>query len=134
MADSTNDKARKAKILASKPEVRIAASETAMRNAKTAGINLTPREEAKAAEILRSRIKTDRTRTASRAEFIANREENKSTQNRIAAATGSQAGHHVTTVPPKKNAMNKSERDFEAGQKLKAKITKKTGVYPNTAN
>jgi hypothetical protein len=30
--------------------------------------------------------------------------------------------------------MNKSERDFEAGQKLKAKITKKTGVYPNTAN
>jgi len=47
---------------------------------------------------------------------------------------GSQDGHHVTTVPPKKNAMNKSERDFEAGQKLKAAITKKTGVYPNTAN
>ena len=47
---------------------------------------------------------------------------------------GSQAGHHVTTVPPKKNAMNKSERDFEAGQKLKAEILKKTGVYKNTAN
>jgi len=47
---------------------------------------------------------------------------------------GSQDNHHVTTVPPKKNTMNKSERDFEAGQKLKAKITKKTGVYPNTAN
>jgi hypothetical protein len=47
---------------------------------------------------------------------------------------GSQAGHHVTTVPPKKNTMNQSERNFEAGQKLKAKILKKTGVYKNTAN
>jgi hypothetical protein len=47
---------------------------------------------------------------------------------------GSQANHHVTTVPPKKNEMNKSERDFEAGQKAKAAITKKTGVYPNTAD
>ena len=47
---------------------------------------------------------------------------------------GSQDNHHVTTVPPKKNTMNKSERDFEAGQKLKAQILKKTGVYPNTAN
>ena len=47
---------------------------------------------------------------------------------------GSQDKHHVTTVPPKKNAMNKSERDFEAGQKLKAEILKKTGVYKNTAN
>jgi hypothetical protein len=30
--------------------------------------------------------------------------------------------------------LTKSEKDFNAGQKMKAKITKKTGVYPNTAN
>jgi hypothetical protein len=50
----------------------------------------------------------------------------------------------ATTKPaPKKTApkvgmkptpLSKSERDFLAGQKLKAKITKRTGVYPNTAN
>lgn len=33
-----------------------------------------------------------------------------------------------------KKPLTKSEKDFIAGQKLKAKITKKTGVYPNTAN
>ena len=40
------------------------------------------------------------------------------------------------TVKPKakKPALSKSERDFLAGQKLKEKIRKKTGVYPNTAN
>jgi len=52
----------------------------------------------------------------------------------LAPKQGSQPDHHVTTVPPKPNVMNKSERDFEAGQKLKAKILKKTGVYPNTAD
>jgi hypothetical protein len=35
---------------------------------------------------------------------------------------------------PTKTPLSKSEKDFLAGQKLKAKITKKTGVYPNTAN
>jgi small-conductance mechanosensitive channel len=37
-------------------------------------------------------------------------------------------------TPKAKPKLSKSERDFLAGQKLKAKITKKTGVYPNTAN
>ena len=37
------------------------------------------------------------------------------------------------TAKPKPK-LNKSERDFLAGQKYKAKITKKTGIYPNTAN
>ena len=37
-------------------------------------------------------------------------------------------------TPKVKPKLTKSERDFLAGQKLKAKITKKTGVYPNTAN
>lgn len=38
------------------------------------------------------------------------------------------------TTPKAKPTLTKSERDFIAGQKLKAKIAKKTGVYPNTAN
>jgi hypothetical protein len=40
------------------------------------------------------------------------------------------------TAKPKatKKPLTKSEQDFISGQKLKAKITKKTGVYPNTAN
>ena len=33
-----------------------------------------------------------------------------------------------------KPKLSKSEQDFLAGQKYKAKVTKKTGVYPNTAN
>ena len=33
-----------------------------------------------------------------------------------------------------KTPLSQSEKDFLAGQKYKAKITKKTGVYPNTAN
>jgi hypothetical protein len=37
-------------------------------------------------------------------------------------------------TPKAKPTLSKSERDFLAGQKLKAKITKRTGVYPNTAN
>ena len=35
---------------------------------------------------------------------------------------------------PKATPLSQSEKNFIAGQKLKAKITKKTGVYPNTAN
>jgi hypothetical protein len=38
------------------------------------------------------------------------------------------------TPKPTKTPLSKSEKDFIAGQKYKAKITKKTGVYPNTAN
>ena len=37
------------------------------------------------------------------------------------------------TATPKAK-LTPSEKDFIKGQKLKAKITKKTGVYPNTAN
>jgi hypothetical protein len=40
-------------------------------------------------------------------------------------------------VAPKatpKPKLNPSEKEFIAGQKVKAKITKKTGKYPNTAN
>ena len=35
---------------------------------------------------------------------------------------------------PKATPLSQSEKAFIAGQKKKAQITKKTGVYPNTAN
>jgi hypothetical protein len=37
------------------------------------------------------------------------------------------------TAKPKK-PLTSSEKAFLEGQKKKAKITKKTGIYPNTAN
>jgi len=37
------------------------------------------------------------------------------------------------TVKPKK-PLTSSEKAFLEGQKKKAQITKKTGIYPNTAN
>jgi hypothetical protein len=41
----------------------------------------------------------------------------------------------VTAKPkPKATPLSPSEKAFLAGQKKKAQITKKTGVYPNTAN
>ena len=40
----------------------------------------------------------------------------------------------VKVTPKAKPKLSKSEEAFLAGQKLKKKITKKTGVYPNTAN
>jgi hypothetical protein len=35
---------------------------------------------------------------------------------------------------PKPTPLSPSEKAFLAGQKKKAQITKRTGVYPNTAN
>jgi hypothetical protein len=41
----------------------------------------------------------------------------------------------ATTKPkPKATPLSPSEKAFLAGQKKKAQITKRTGVYPNTAN
>ena len=39
-----------------------------------------------------------------------------------------------TKVTKPKKPLTSSEKAFLEGQKKKAKITKKTGVYPNTAN
>ena len=101
MADSLRDKARQARINANKLETSFAASDTVNRNASAAKINLTMGEEAAAKKAIKGNMKAERERTASRAEFIANREEAKSKQARIQAATGSQPGHHVTSVDRK---------------------------------
>ena len=47
---------------------------------------------------------------------------------------GSQPGHYVTDSKNHTKSLTPSEKNFLEGQKLKEKIAKKTGVYPNTAN
>ena len=101
MADSLKDKARQARINANKLETSFAASDTVNRNAKTAKVNLTIAEENAARKAIKGNMQAERERTASRAEYIANREEAKSKEARIQAATGSQSGHYVTSVDRK---------------------------------
>lgn len=47
---------------------------------------------------------------------------------------GSQPDHHVTNSTNHTKTLSQSEKNFLAGQALKERIAKKTGVYPNTAN
>lgn len=61
------------------------------------------------AKVVASRIQTDRSRTAARAKAI---------EKRLAS----------------KKPLTASEKAFIKNQKEKAKATKRTGVYPNTAN
>ena len=57
------------------------------------------------------------------------------TKPKATAKPTTKASPKATAKPkPKATPLSKSEQDFLAGQKLKKKITKKTGVYPNTAN
>lgn len=124
------DKARKARIAAK--ETGSAARDTARRNASTAKIKLTMGEEQKATKILKNRMQIDRSKTAARATNIVKTQAVKTAAKRVAAATGN--GTATAKPTATKKPLTKSEKDFIAGQKLKAKITKKTGVYPNTAN
>ena len=135
---ATADKARKARNLAKETFGGVSRSKTekiAKGVAKTAGAKLTPAEVNRAANIMQPRRQNDRNRTATRATFIASP---KSPVSKRAAAKRMEAtsgGAPKKAAPkPTKTPLSKSEKDFLAGQKLKAKITKRTGVYPNTAN
>jgi hypothetical protein len=127
---SLEDKVRKARRNASSMETGIAARETVSRNAKTAGVNLTMAEERKAKKFLEARMKIDRGKTAARAVGIKKMQDKKAAAKRMAAATGNSQAKPKATKKP----LTASEKAFLAGQKKKAKITKKTGTYPNTAN
>ena len=124
------DKARKARLVAK--QVGSAARDTARRNASTAKVKLSPREERAAADKMRPTMAAERARTARRATAIATREAAKSSAKRVAAATGNIKSK--AAPKPTKTPLSKSEEAFLAGQKKKAQITKRTGVYPNTAN
>jgi len=88
MASST-DKAREARYKASKSETDFAASDTVNRNAKAAKVNLTINEEIAAKKAIKGNMKAERERTASRGEFIANRDEvNAAKARSISAVTG----------------------------------------------
>jgi hypothetical protein len=51
-----------------------------------------------------------------------------------AKATPKATAKATAKPKPKATPLSKSEKAFLAGQKKKAQITKRTGVYPNTAN
>jgi hypothetical protein len=104
--------------------------------------------EQRAANIMQQRRANDTARTATRATAIEKREAKKKAADtlkkgvsganrkatkraeRLARANGASK---PKAKPKPKATLSKSEKDFIAGQKFKAKIVKKTGVYPNTA-
>jgi predicted amidohydrolase YtcJ len=127
------DKVRKARRISAPMEVNSAARKTVDRNAKTAGVKITPAEKNKASGILYDRMKLDRKKTAARAVAIEKVQTKKQAAKRMNAATGNVSAAKKAAPKPKAK-MNPSEKEFIKGQKVKAKITKKTGKYPNTAN
>ena len=150
---SLRDKARKARNLATETFGSVSRAKTkdlANQNAKAAGKKLTPAQEKRATDIMQTRRQNDRDRTAARAKFIAGpnspRAKRADAAAMAAGVTGSakakpKAVAKATAKPaskPKpaatKKPMTASEKAFLEGQKKKAQITKKTGVYPNTAN
>jgi hypothetical protein len=99
MAESTRDKADKARY--KRADAPYDAGQIVDQYAKNAGVTLNYDEYNKATAAVTPRVKSDREKTARRAEFIADREEAKAKEARIQAATGTQPGHHVTSVDRK---------------------------------
>ena len=139
------DKVNKARIKATPMETISAARNTVDRNAKTAKVNLGMAEKQKASNILYDRMKLDRGKTAARGAAIEKVQAKKEaatakvkakneTAKRMNAATGNVTKSTAKKTTAPKPKLNQSEKDFIAGQKLKAKILKKTGKYLNTAN
>ena len=75
---------------------------------------------AKKIAVLGTSIKNDRSKTAMRAKIIEMNAKKKAAAKPVVKAT--------------KKPMTASEKAFIKNQKEKAKATKRTGVYPNTAN
>jgi hypothetical protein len=116
------DKARKAKVNATKMETGIAARETVARNAKTAKVNLSMREEQKATKVLKDRMQIDRSKTAARATAIEKVQGKKEAVKRANAATG-----NMTKAKTKTTVVSK------AVTKPAVKATVKSVVKPAPA-
>jgi hypothetical protein len=143
-------KVREAKNKASKIATQADAGDTVLRNAKTAGVdNLTTAEFKAARKVIQPRMRQDRKKTAARGAAILKIQTKKAAERRAAAAVGNAAPKKkvsagVTAAAKKaaakpaakatKKPMTASEKAFIKNQKEKAKATKRTGVYPNTAN
>jgi len=97
MASST-DKAREARYKASKSETDFAASDTVNKNAKAAKVNLTINQEIAAKEAIKGNMKAERERTASRAEFIANRDEANAAKARLVGGITGPGAKNVNKV------------------------------------
>ncbi len=137
---SLEDKARKARNLATETFGSVSRAKTKKlvnQNAKAAGKKLTPAQEKKATDIMQTRRQNDRDRTAARAKFIAGPNSPRAKRAEKAAITAGVTGSSKKETPkPKttKKPLTASEKAFVKNQKEKAKATKRTGVYPNTAN
>jgi hypothetical protein len=146
---SLEDRARKARNLATETFGSVSRAKTkdlANQNAKAAGKKLTPAQEKRATDIMQTRRQNDRDRTAARAKFIAGpnspRAKRADAAAMAAGVTGSakaktKAAAKATAKPTAKatkKPLTASEKAFIKNQKEKAKATKRTGVYPNTAN
>jgi len=97
---SLNDKVRKARRDATNSSASSTAYKTVNRNAKTAGVKLSRAEELAAMEVIRPRIKTDRSRTAARAVGIEKMQTKKAAAKRMAAAIGNAPAVKKATPKP----------------------------------
>jgi hypothetical protein len=97
MASST-DKARTARINANKLDTSLAAYATVDRNSKAAGVNLNYSEQNKAASAIKGNMQAERERTASRAEFIANRDEANAAKARLVGGITGPGAKNVNKV------------------------------------
>ena len=130
--------ARKARTLANKVNLTKHQSRSIVKaDAKLNKKKLTAVQEEKAVNAMQTRRMNDRNKTAARAEFIARREDpkNKEAKMKRAVREGNIKFEKIKNAAenPKK-PLTASERAFVKNQKEKAKATKRTGVYPNTAN
>ena len=122
MADSTADKARKARSKANDAKYYGYGTAKSIANkvAKTAtGKDLTYQEEERAAKIIRTRRINDTARTAARATFIERRTEKKASEKRMNAAVGG------GEAPKKKAPKPATKKVAAAVKKLQQQVSPK---------
>jgi hypothetical protein len=126
---SLSDKARAAKNAATKNAAKYAAGDTVMRNAKTAGIELSTAEFKKARKTIQPRIRLDRQKTAARAAGIEKMQAKKTAAKRALAAVGNPEIKVKDAMAKPKAGMTLKE--FEKSVRAKPKTTKPE-KYENT--
>ena len=110
MADSLYTKVRKAKNAATSDAAKYAAGDTVMRNAKTAGVELSTAEFKKARKTLQPRIRIDRQKTAARAAGIEKMQTKKAAAKRAAAAIGNTPAAKKAAPKPAAKVAKKKDK------------------------
>lgn len=135
--------ARKARTLAAETSFTKHGSKDIVKaDAKLNKKTLTPAQEKKAVDAMQTRRMNDRKRTASRAEFIARREDpnNKKAGMKKAVREGNMKFEKIKkaaakpTATPKAKPMTEAQKQakaLDALEKKRAAVAKKTGKRPN---